>query len=395
MRITKQSSGGRGEYELCDYTPTGFLPKHYLQSIIYLKLEELLIDTGVRVTKAQEKYRLRLSEHADQHAHFQIAIALLLPQPVRDEQIIGSGEPILQNGRYLIKNLNFGNVSELKHEEGQTFFIAELITVDAANRTVLAKQIPVIQRIQDIKHIWANRTKLSPELSVLLEEHEHLVRSKGPLPKASLRIVRGLQKEAEKYAADLELVYSMQTDVLPILLELTDQAQLPQPISLGEIEHDNIELRKREITRWQQYARQRRGSASVKFRHRVRDAYNCQCLICSARFPSTSINLRPGVDAAHILPWAEYELDEVFNGIALCKLHHWAFDERLLQIVLGADGHYYVELSKEAEEYLHLPEFSIDVLRKSVGKIPYELLPKRRSDWPSPKLLERFYNESM
>lgn len=390
MRITKQSSGGRGEYELCDYAPNGLLPVDLLQGIIHLKVDDLVINTGVRVTHAQGKYRLRLSKDSDQHAYSQIAVALLLPQPVRDEQIIASGEPVLQNGGYLIKNLNFGDVSGLTHEEDQPYFTAELITVDAANKTVLAKQIAAIQRLQDIKHIWRQKSKLPSEVSTLLAEHERLVRSKGPLPKASRRIVKDLQAETERYTADLELGYSKNTDVVPILLELTDQAQMPQPVSLNEIEPDNIELRKREINRWQVYA-QRRGAA---FRKRVRDAYNCRCLICSARFPSTSVNLRPGIDAAHILPWAEYDIDEVYNGIALCKLHHWAFDERLLQIAVRAEE-YYVELSKEAEEYLQLPEFSIDVLRRSVGKIPSELLPSRRRDWPSPKLLERLYNESL
>lgn len=388
MRITKQPSGGRGEYEICEHAPMGFGPAELLQTTIRLKLAGYLLDTGVRVTNAQGKYRLRLSDISDQHAHFQIAVALLLPKPVRDETITGSGEPILQNGSYIIKNINFGSVS---YEEGNSFFVAEVLTIDAANQTVSARQIPVLQRMQEIERIWANRDILPARVSSLLGQHEQLVRSGQPLPKSSLRIVRELQARMEEYSTDLEITYAQTTDVLPSLLELINESGVPIPRSLGEIEPENIELRKREIKRWQVYAR-RRGVASLKFRRAVRDAYDCRCLMCSARFPSTSVNLHPGIDAAHILPWAEYDLDEVFNGIALCKLHHWAFDERLLQLTFR-DGDYYIELSSEAESALFPPDFSIDVLKKSVGRIPRELLPSNRSQWPNAQLLQRLYTE--
>ena len=389
MRITKQSSGGRGEYELCDYAPNGLRPSDLLEHILHIKLEDIIVDTGVVVTKAQGKYRLRLANRADQHTHFQIAFVLLLPKPVRDERIIGSGEPVLQNGAYIIKNLNFGEVTQVENDNR---FKADLITVDAANRTVLAKQIPVLQRIQDIKHIWEHRDDLPPEISALIEKHRRIVLAGGPFKKADLKLVNELQVATESYSTDLEVVYSENTDAVPILLELTSQIKMLAPVSLEEIEPDNIELRKREVIRWQTYSRER-GAASVRFRRKVREAYNWCCLICAARFPQTSINLIPGIDAAHILPWAVYALDEVYNGVALCKLHHWAFDERLLRIGFN-EGDYFVELSQEARESLFLPEFSIDVLQKSVGIIPRHLLPENKSDWPKVELLDRFYSET-
>ena len=52
--------------------------------------------------------------------------------------------------------------------------------------------------------------------------------------------------------------------------------------------------------------------------------------LCGLHLPRTSVNASAGVDAAHILPWADYDLDHVCNGICLCKHHHWAFDEGLL-----------------------------------------------------------------
>lgn len=38
------------------------------------------------------------------------------------------------------------------------------------------------------------------------------------------------------------------------------------------------------------------------------------------------------VDAAHIVPWAETRHEDVRNGLALCKLCHWAFDEFLVTV---------------------------------------------------------------
>ena len=36
-----------------------------------------------------------------------------------------------------------------------------------------------------------------------------------------------------------------------------------------------------------------------------------------------------GVDAAHILPWSQFDLDATKNGLCLNKQCHWAFDEGL------------------------------------------------------------------
>ena len=47
------------------------------------------------------------------------------------------------------------------------------------------------------------------------------------------------------------------------------------------------------------------------------------------------------VDAAHIVPFSISANDDVRNGIALCKLHHWSFDEGLISI----DDNYHVMTS--------------------------------------------------
>ena len=61
-------------------------------------------------------------------------------------------------------------------------------------------------------------------------------------------------------------------------------------------------------------------------RERVLGAYRSRCAICRLRH-------RELLEAAHILPDTdERSLPVVPNGIALCKLHHAAFDSYILGI---------------------------------------------------------------
>lgn len=68
---------------------------------------------------------------------------------------------------------------------------------------------------------------------------------------------------------------------------------------------------------------QRRARDSA-FAKSVRDAYDDRCAICGSDRVSPAGN--PEVEAAHIYPKSMNGRDHVQNGIALCKLHHWAFD---------------------------------------------------------------------
>lgn len=64
----------------------------------------------------------------------------------------------------------------------------------------------------------------------------------------------------------------------------------------------------------------------VAFRHHVLRAYEERCAVC--RFPRPEL-----LDAAHILPDRDVRGNpEVPNGLALCRLHHGAFDTNLMGV---------------------------------------------------------------
>ncbi len=77
-------------------------------------------------------------------------------------------------------------------------------------------------------------------------------------------------------------------------------------------------------------SRAERAARSRVFGRRVKEAYAGRCAVCgSNRVDSQGI---AEVDAAHIFPVNLDGSDDLRNGMALCKLHHWAFDGGLYYV---------------------------------------------------------------
>lgn len=66
------------------------------------------------------------------------------------------------------------------------------------------------------------------------------------------------------------------------------------------------------------------------FRRAVVTAYNHRCAICGIRM--LTLDGHTVVDAAHIIPWSISYNDDPRNGMALCRLCHWTFDEGLVSV---------------------------------------------------------------
>jgi putative restriction endonuclease len=82
----------------------------------------------------------------------------------------------------------------------------------------------------------------------------------------------------------------------------------------------------------QEIQKQRRGRFFVE---EVLDSYERQCAICnqSIRLGDALI----GIDACHVKPIQHFGDDHITNGIALCKIHHWALDRGAISISENRD----------------------------------------------------------
>ena len=69
---------------------------------------------------------------------------------------------------------------------------------------------------------------------------------------------------------------------------------------------------------------------SVAFRRVVVQAYLHTCAVCGIRLLTPEG--RTAVAAAHIVPWSHSHNDDPRNGLALCGLHHWSFDNGLITV---------------------------------------------------------------
>lgn len=115
---------------------------------------------------------------------------------------------------------------------------------------------------------------------------------------------------------------------------------------------------------------------AADFRRRVLGAYGHRCAMCGLQ-----LNL---VDAAHIVPVAfEDSTDATVNGIALCKLHHAAFDRSLISF----DERYRVEVSNN--EVARLTSSGLDggMQDFTAGLRDAIFLPNDARDYPCPELI--------
>jgi putative restriction endonuclease len=117
---------------------------------------------------------------------------------------------------------------------------------------------------------------------------------------------------------------------------------------------------------------------ATDFSRRVLGAYNKTCAACGVQLEL--------IDAAHIIPVAdETSTDDTRNGVALCKLHHAAFDRNLLSF----DEKYKIEISEV--EVRRLSSLSLvgglDAFKRNLRTAI--ILPNDRRDYPAPEYVAK------
>jgi len=117
------------------------------------------------------------------------------------------------------------------------------------------------------------------------------------------------------------------------------------------------------------------------FRRVVVSSYDHRCALCGVRIITAEGHTV--VDAAHIIPWSRSRNDDLRNGMALCKICHWAFDEGMM----GVSESYDVITSRQIAANPNVPGFLLTLTGRSI--IP----PPERDLWPAQQYLTEHRKE--
>lgn len=114
------------------------------------------------------------------------------------------------------------------------------------------------------------------------------------------------------------------------------------------------------------------------FRAAVLDAYERRCAVCGLPFPEL-------LDAAHIKPDSQGGAPAVPNGLALCKIHHGAFDAN----IIGISPNYEIRVRESVLETFDGPTLQYAI--KGMDRERLRKVPSARNEQPDRELLaERF-----
>lgn len=382
MHIGFRTSGGRGEYEV--------VGGHAGQSALSLEgfsffsrwPDGIVRDTGLWLDPAESgKPRLRSLAKQPYQVGRMMAAMLLLPTPIRDMRSVAQGPPVLRQGAYAVTKVGFGPGTSFASPPDQVVF--EPNYVEAANHGAM-EHIGVETRFRRIRAVAAALNVQPQAVADQLAAHQAFMASGSQVDASLNRVVEDLMEALA--AADPSYVFGF--DPLPSLERIAGITpapgpELPPPDEIGE---DEIEVRALAARQYRMSVV--RGPAARRFSLAVRDAYRNRCAFCGGVFAGLP-GIEPGIDAAHILAWSNYDLDVVANGIALCKLHHWAFDAAVMLPVYDS-GRYIVRFTKLAENFD--PE-SLALLGADAMVIPEEWLPVDPKKWPSLKYLVKLYED--
>jgi putative restriction endonuclease len=169
--------------------------------------------------------------------------------------------------------------------------------------------------------------------------------------------------------------------LLPVWLVAEEPAQHQFAVALepsqlalvddGQLDVSDIERRYNIVT-----AKQRLHQPL--FRTRVLHAYERRCAVC--RLPFGEL-----LDAAHIKTDADGGAARISNGLALCRIHHGAFDTN----ILGIDANYTVAIRESVLDTFDGPTLQHALKKMHGAKLAQ--LPGHRQERPDRALLDERY----
>jgi len=224
MRISRRTSGGRGEYEFSGITSTGDGVASVLDKLLTLEFpEDILVHSRIVGRKQGGKPRLR-REGAEIQIQKQLAATFLMPDPVRDDAALGAGEPVMQRGAYAIEHIEIDSLIHVSSEV-LDLRISNIIVLNHSNH---GEEIDLRERARMLVEVWNRREEFPQEIASVLERHYNLVAG-GFVGREVEQIVEEIQRAVSERSADLGLVYSELGDVLPKLADALHY-QVPQPL---------------------------------------------------------------------------------------------------------------------------------------------------------------------
>lgn len=350
------------------------------REIILEIVHGLRLNTGTAVMQRDGKPRIRhLENRSGEHSYLTLAAVLLLPKPIRELNKTLNGKAVqLQNEQFSISSIYF---SLMEVDEHAIIIAPTEIVLENADHSV--QRIHFAKRLHEVFNLWkaAENTTATREAKWL---HLHRVAVEdgdlGNLKDAA----NGLRKLTGNTADPV--LYLQKMMHLPIDNELSSELG---PTTTEEVENRSaLEIKTEIIRQWRYLAV--RGAAGEKFRKDVRDAYKSTCLFSGLHLPATAYSSIPGVEAAHILPWALHHINHVQNGICIDKLCHWALDSGILRLEYKqGDGGYWLTIP---DRFLRLHQqqgLNLAYFLGMQGRIPTDRLPANTQLWPSPEFLVR------
>lgn len=114
------------------------------------------------------------------------------------------------------------------------------------------------------------------------------------------------------------------------------------------------------------------------FRAMVMRAYQERCAVCALNHPEL-------LDVAHIVADSDQGIAAVRNGLAMCKIHHAAYDQR----ILGVRPDLVVEIRRDLLDEVDGPMLKHGLQERHGQRLMR--VPTRRTERPDPELLEASY----
>jgi hypothetical protein len=384
MRIVLRTSGGRGEYEVAGSHGSVSVSDVIDHQILLQIFPNKKIITNNWIRRSQGKPRIRLGNtKKDQHIYLTISDILLMPKPKREVSKTPDGKIQLTENNYAISSIQFDIVSKINNS-----IIIQPTDLILTNSSEDLARIDILERLRIILNIWQKASQGFSQLSSAIRTHRDSVLSGN---------VDGINSST----LQIRKMLDFDDPLKEILREfsLLDQYTYWMGIHRNDVEsaiveEDSTDLQeaaRKRIMQWRLQAS--RGSKGAKFSREVKAAYDNRCLFSGYYLPKSALCSNPGVDSAHILPWAEYDIDSINNGLCLNKLCHWAFDNGILLLKFNkTKSEYKLFISSAALQAEKNGLISLEGFRPLEGKIPAHRLPKDKRFWPSPHFLEEYNN---